>query len=290
MKILKEIIFNESEKKRLIIFAQENFQSEIQSNKGIKKAIKRGVIRLNKEIVKDGVFLKVGDKVQLIEQNIQKKAFVLGIKILYKDEHLAVVFKPAGIPVSGNLFKTLENALINNIKKSTLPDALPYPKPVHRIDKPTSGLIIVALTKKTLILLGKMFENKQIIKTYYAVVVGKAPHYKEIIKSIDNKEAITKFTTIRTIKSKNYKYLSLLKINIETGRKHQIRKHLSQEGFPVLGDKNYGFKNIDLAKKGLFLTSSELEFNHPITGELLNIKIELPKKFNNILNFENIDK
>jgi len=288
LKLLKEIKYQSTEKQRLINFAQNNFKDFIPSNKGIKKAIKRGLIKLNNKQVKDGVFLKNGDIISLyISESNKVIDLGIDIEILYEDEHLAVINKPAGIVVSGNKRKTIVNILQGILNKSSEKDQLAIPYPVHRLDKATSGLLIVAKTRTAQIKLGQMLENKQIKKIYYAIVQGNTPDEFTIDKSIDDKNAETVFTKQKTVESKHYEHLTLLKVNLKTGRKHQIRIHSAYAGYPIVGDNS----NTDYIKKGLFLSACELHLPHPVFKEKnIDIEIPLPNKFLRLMKLKNIEK
>ena len=196
---------------------------------------------------------------------------------------MAVINKPAGITVSGNTFKTVANALLHNIKRSTQPDALFIPTPVHRLDNQTSGLLLVAKTKTSQIELGNQFKNKTIQKKYCTIVIGKV-HTNQLINTpIEEKDAETNFEIIKIVKSLKYDTLSCLKVTPKTGRTHQIRIHLASIGHPILGDKLYGNKETLHKGKGLFLCAGEIKFLHPKTYKTIELKINIPRKFNSLL-------
>lgn len=257
------------------------------SRKGIKKAIKRGAIRLNGVSVSGGVWVKAGQKVEWYDLEQQPpKPYEFDLDILFEDDFLAIIHKPAGIVVSGNQYRTIENALSGNVKPSTALDVLRWPKPVHRLDAPTSGLLLVAKSAQARVKLGQAFEQKTIQKTYHAIVIGKAPEKGLIDFPIDAKQAITYFELVQDVSSLKNEVLSLLRLKPETGRTHQLRRHLSYLGYPILGDALYGKSGLILKHKGLFLAATGLKLNHPITGELLQIQIDIPEKFNSLLQRE----
>lgn len=197
---------------------------------------------------------------------------------------MAVINKPAGITVSGNTFKTVANALLHNIKRSSEPDALYSPTPVHRLDNQTSGLLLIAKTKTAQIELGNQFKNKTIQKKYCAIVIEKVHTNQTINTPIENKEAETSFEIIKVINSLKFKNLSCLKVSPKTGRTHQIRIHLASIGHAILGDKLYGNKETTHKGKGLFLCASEIMFLHPKTFKTTLIKLDkIPQKFNSML-------
>ncbi len=201
------------------------------------------------------------------------------MKVLFEDEYLAVIHKPAGILVSGNAFQTIANALPQNLKQSTLSDAT-IPQPVHRLDYGTTGVLLVGKTASSIRALNKLFEDKQIQKTYYAITIGKMQNREGVINSeIDEKEAQSNYKVIESVISQRFEFLNLVKLEPKTGRRHQLRIHLSSIGNPILGDREYGIENLILNGKGIYLHAYSLEFVHPFTSETIFIEDELPKKF-----------
>ena len=192
-----------------------------------------------------------------------------------------MIRKPAGILVSGNRFKTIANALAQNIKQSNLPDAT-TPQPVHRLDYPTTGILLVGKTRSSIRALNKMFEDNEIKKTYYAVTIGEMGLRRKIISKIDGKESQSNYTIKESVPSKKFGILNLVKLKPQTGRRHQLRKHLSSIGNPILGDKEYGIENLILSGKGLYLHAYSLKFTHPFTNKKVHIKDKLPQRFKKI--------
>ena len=131
--------------------------------------------------------------------------------------------------------------------------------------------------------MNKLFENKEIKKTYHAITIGKMNSKGYIKTDVDEKPATSNYNTIHTVKSKRFKYLNLVELLPETGRRHQLRNHLLSIGNPILGDQEYGIDLLILKGKGLYLHASQLEFPHPFTGEKLSIKSTLPVKFKKII-------
>ena len=253
----------------------------------VKKAIKKQLLRIDSKLCKTSDFIKAGQQIELeVQDTTKRKVFQLKLDILFEDDYLAVVNKPAGYPVSGNAFKTLENALAFNLKKSKQEDALPHPLPVHRLDNQTSGLVIVAKTNSSRINLGQQFEDKLISKSYFAVVIGKTSKKGDISLPVEGKESYTEYELIKTTPSLRNGYLSLLKLSPHTGRTHQLRIHCEASGFPILGDKLYFGEHDSFKGKGLFLAACELSFLHPLTNEDIQISIPYPKKFDTIMQRE----
>lgn len=211
------------------------------------------------------------------------KIFECKFPVLFEDDFIAVINKPAGLTVSGNQFKTVVNALPFNLYKSTQKDALPFPLPVHRIDNQTSGILLIAKTKTAQIELGKQFENSTISKKYCTIAIGKLHTNRKIEIPIASKNAITNIEIIKIVKSLKFKDLSCLKITPLTGRTHQIRIHLASINHPILGDKIYGNPSLNHKGKGLFLCASEIQFLHPKTFKTLHLKIDIPHKFKSML-------
>lgn len=260
---------------------------QIPSRKGMKKAIDRGEVNVNGERAGTGKFINTDDLIELIDlQQRPPKSYEFHIPVVYEDDFLAVVNKPAGLVTSGNQFKTLQNCLIANLKASPAIDTLKFPQVVHRLDAPTSGLVLVAKTAKSRIALSKIFENRKIKKTYQAVVIGKPEVKGEINIQVDKKEAYTSYKVLQTVPSLRNTNLSLLSLNPKTGRTHQLRKHLAEIGHPIFGDKLYGKEGEIYKGKGLFLAAIRLEFIHPITEKQLNISVNTPHKFNSLLKRE----
>ncbi|MGB0886510.1 MAG: RluA family pseudouridine synthase [Vicingaceae bacterium] len=287
MPVLKtHIVPNDFEEIRLYDYVQQIFPT-IPSRKAVKKAIAREEILVNGHKTSTGHWIKAGQKIELLESNANPpKAYNLDLEIVFEDEYLAVINKPAGIPVSGNQFRTIQNAIIGNISLSHEEDALRWPKPVHRLDGPTSGLLIIAKTAKALVKLGQQFEQKQIQKKYAAIVMGKTPESGIVDTAIDGLKSLSEYKTLKTINSLRSKQLSLVELSPKTGRTHQLRIHMSRIGFPILGDKQYGDEGNNLEGKGLFLCALELNLKHPITEETLVIETTIPNKFNSLLERE----
>jgi 23S rRNA pseudouridine1911/1915/1917 synthase len=252
----------------------------VPTKSGIKKAIKKKLILVNGLPTSTARIIIGGEKITLLNPKNKplRKSLILRLAITFEDDYLAIIEKPPGILVNGNKFKTIDNALQQNLKKSSQIDAV-RPRPIHRLDYPTSGLLLIGKTSSTIRALNQLFENKKIKKKYYAITIGKMNLKGAIKTNINKKTAITNYKTIQSVKSNRFEFLNLVELSPKTGRRHQLRIHLSSIGNPILGDQEYGIKSLILKGKGLYLHASQLDFTHPITKDKLSITSNLPKKF-----------
>ena len=250
----------------------------------MKKAIDKGFVSVNGTVAGTRKFLTGGETITLSfeEASPNKPVFELKLEVCFENNHLAIINKPPGLLVSGNKKKTIANALAYNLTKSSDSDALTQPKPVHRLDFPTSGLLLVAKTQAAVMALNKLFESRKVKKTYHAITYGEMPTSGTIATEVDKKNAFTEYNVLQTVPSDKFGCLNLVKLFPKTGRKHQLRVHLSSIGTPILGDKDYVKEGFLLKGKGLYLHASTLEFVDPITDRFLSVTKELPKKFRKI--------
>lgn len=262
------------------------------SRETITKMLAEEYILVNGKSIKASYKVKVGDVI-LIKDGFVKEmsleATKMDIDIVYEDEYLMVINKDSGVvvhPGAGNSNDTLVNGLLYYNKTLSKGEEF-RPGIVHRLDKDTSGLMIVAKDDKAHELLADDFKNKRIHREYIALLDGVFPQKKAIIDAPigrskqyfdkmevckDGKKAITNLEVI-----KKYKDYTLVKLVLETGRTHQIRVHLAYIGYPVHNDPVYSNKVcIDF---GQFLHSAYLKFKHPITGEVLEFNSKLPEEF-----------
>lgn len=273
---------------RLLDFCIQNFNL-ITTRSGIKKAIKKGEVWLDGELAEGGIWLKIGQRVVLCEgKPSTHKIFELKLDIVFEDDDIAVIYKPAGYEVSGNKFKTIQNALSFNLKTSLRKDHLSRAVPVHRLDYPTSGLLICAKTHRAAVEMGRQFEEKTIKKTYLAIVNGKLEEIGKLENQLDGKNAITFFESLKTIPSLKAGFISLLKLNPQTGRTHQLRRHLAQINHPIVGDGLYNTNYPLLKGKGVFLSAVSLVFKHPFTDEIIELNSQIPEKFTSLLTREKV--
>ncbi len=253
------------------------------------KAINAGKLRINGKLANLNSRLTNGDVLELTLEQSKSKSSIKGlpdVPIIFEDDYLIVINKPGGIAVNGNRNKTVENALKQQATKSIQSDALSHPIAAHRLDVPTKGLVILAKTKTALIRLNKAFQAGKIDKEYMAVVHGKLEEEGRITLPIQGKKAETRYITTRIVPSKVFDHLSLVRLQLITGRTHQLRIHLNSINHLIVGDKQYAGEQKTILGKGLFLCACRLSFIHPITKDRLSITIDPPARFKKILDRE----
>lgn len=267
----------------------------------VQKLIKEGRVSVNgkaNDVKKHQ--LKAGDEVRLVlpqPELLSAQPENIPIEIVYEDDQVIVVNKPQGMvvhPAPGNYTGTLVNALMYHCKDqlSTINGVI-RPGIVHRIDKDTSGLLMIAktdLAHRTLAEELKAYKSERI---YYALVCGEMKNKSGVIKTYlgrspanrlkmavlrEGREAITHFEVM-----KHYHDYTLVKCQLETGRTHQIRVHLQHIGYPIVGDPLYGSPKAKLKHDGQLLHAASLGFTHPVTGEFMTFTSELPGYFQKIL-------
>jgi len=257
------------------------------SKSAANKAIQDKRLFVNGRAAKVSDLVQNGDELILRGAGVKKlKKFDIDLEILFEDDHLIVINKPSGIAVNGNRNSTVENALVEKNYNNTLTDALPHPVAVHRIDVPTLGIVMLAKTKSALIQLGKQFQKNEVKKEYVAVVHGKTESKGRISFPIKNKNAITEFETEKIIPSRVFQNLSLVRLFPITGRTHQLRIHMKQEGHLIVGDKIYAERSKTILGKGMMLCARSIIFKHPQTKKTIHLQIPIPKKFLKLLDRE----
>ena len=246
----------------------------------LKKALKKDYITVNDHVATSATFINGGERICIsIPKNVNpSKQFIFALNVLFEDAYLAVIHKPAGILVSGNSFKTIANALAQNLKRSTLPDAT-KPQPVHRLDYATTGILLVGKTSSSIRALNQLFETKTIVKTYFAVTIGDMDIEGKITTDIDDKPSESHYKVLDSLDSKRFGTLNLVQLKPKTGRRHQLRKHLASIGNPILGDKDYGINGLILNGKGLYLHAYSLCYIHPFTKKKVYITDVFPNRF-----------
>ncbi|MFT6244715.1 MAG: RluA family pseudouridine synthase [Salibacteraceae bacterium] len=260
---------------------------QVMTKNAVKNSLKRKELLINSKRAESGVWIKEGDIIEYVDpQNRIPKEFPLDIEVVFSDDYILVVNKPSGLVVSGNQFRTLENALVNSIKLSSQEDALKWAKPVHRLDSATSGLVLLAKTAMAHRKLSSMFKEKTIEKKYRAVVQGKPEEFMIVKDSIEGKDSESELRLLESVHSVKSDFLSLIELSPKTGRTHQLRIHCKNIGHPIVGDKLYGEEGNIMSHKGLFLSAVSLKFMHPILNEEVFVELEQPKKFDALLKRE----
>lgn len=268
------------------------------SRSTVQKMIETGFITINKKNIKANYLTKLNDEIDIDESFIKETNIEpedIKLDIVYEDNDIIVINKPSGMvvhPGNGQSEHTLVNALIGYTNDLSDNNGEIRPGIVHRLDKDTSGLMLVAKTNKAHEILSEGFKNKTIKREYTALLIGNFPsssatidapigrdkndRQKMTVTNINSKLAITNLTVI-----KRYQGYTLVKLNLLTGRTHQIRVHMKYIGYPVYNDPVY--TNQKCTPFGQFLHSTTIDFNHPITGEHLHFESDLPKEFKEFL-------
>lgn len=266
------------------------------SRSTVKKMIAEGFVLVNGKEVKASLILSEADELFVKDGFIKEASFEaedIPINIVYEDDDLLVINKKSGMvvhPGNGNTSGTLVNALMHYTKNLSNKEAF-RPGIVHRIDKDTSGLMLVAKNDKAHDILAEGFKNKTIKREYITLVCGvigedsgviDAPigrdakdRKKMCVTSENSKKAVTHFKVL-----KRYEHYTLLRLILDTGRTHQIRVHMKYIGHPVYNDPVYGKAYNDF---GQFLHSASIDFEQPTTHEHLHFECDVPKEFQNFL-------
>ena len=274
------------------------------SRSKIQKLVKQNKILVNDKAVNSSYSVKVGDHILInddLDFTITVEKENIPIDVVYEDDYLLVINKASGMvvhPAPGNYTGTLVNALLYRFSLSN--ENSIRPGIVHRIDKDTSGLLVVAKDDKTHELLSNMVKEKQVERIYYALVDGIIPHAtgtidapigrdtdnreKMKVTDINSKNAITRFRVLKRFPNTNQ---TLIECKLDTGRTHQIRVHMAYIGYPIYNDPIYG-KRKQTTEFGQFLHSKKISFSHPITGKLIEKEVDLPTKFQDYLDEINV--
>ena len=264
------------------------------------RLIEQGNILVNGEKKKTAYKVSNGDIITIEKEEpkeIELKAQNIPIDIVYEDDDIIVVNKPKGMvvhPANGNPDGTLVNAIMA-ICKDSLSGIGGEIRPgiVHRLDKDTSGLLIVAKNDKAHVNMSEQIKNHEVKKTYIALVRGVVKENEATIdmpigRSTSDRKKMAVIKTGRNAVThikvlKRYNKYTLLQVNIETGRTHQIRVHLSHIGYPIVGDYTYSNGKNEFGVVGQCLHAKFLEFKHPITGAEMKLEAPLPKYFEEII-------
>ena len=305
--------------KRIDIFLSEKFKEVTRSN--IKKIINLKKVTINNELI-DAQSRKIKDKDEIRVNFEEDKKVKLQpskkfVEVIFEDKDLMIINKPQGMvvhPGAGNKNDTLVNILVGGYKKklSSLSGST-RPGIVHRIDKDTSGLLVVAKNNFTHAGLGKQFSDHSIKRKYIALIWGvlrplkgtietfitRSKRNRQLMTADDfkGKKAITKYSIIKVFNKKDIPKISLIEFELETGRTHQIRVHMIYKGTSLLGDQKYRKRNLKFKKidktfeeilssfKGQVLHAAILGFNHPRNLKKVEFKTKLPLKFRKLLDY-----
>ena len=275
------------------------------SRTNVQRLIEEGNILVNGQKKKISYKVQIGDNIEINIPEAKEtsiKAENIPVEVVYEDNNIIVVNKPKGMvvhPANGNPDGTLVNAIMAMCKGSLSGIGGEIrPGIVHRLDKDTSGLLIVAKNDLAHINMSNQIKDRQVKKIYIALVKGninedEAPINMPIGRSTkdrkkmavrkDGKEAVTHFKVL-----KRYKDYTLLKVKIDTGRTHQIRVHMAEIGHPVVGDMVYSKGKNEFGVEGQMLHAQSLDFKHPITGKEMHLEAKLPEYFEKVL--EKLDR
>ena len=271
------------------------------SRTNIQRLIEEGNVLVNGQKKKISYKVQIGDNIEINIPEAKEtsiKAENIPVEVVYEDNDIIVVNKPKGMvvhPANGNPDGTLVNAIMAMCKGSLSGIGGEIrPGIVHRLDKDTSGLLIVAKNDLAHINMSNQIKNRQVKKIYIALVRGNineeeatinmpigrsTKDRKKMAVRKDGKEAITHFKVL-----KRYSEYTLLEVKIDTGRTHQIRVHLSEIGHPVVGDMVYSNGKNEFGIQGQMLHAKSLDFKHPITNKQMHLEAELPDYFKEVIN------
>ncbi|MEX0927835.1 MAG: RluA family pseudouridine synthase [Balneolales bacterium] len=297
--------------KYLTLFVQNATRVKVQA------AIKEGYVQVNKKPAKSSYKVQPGDRIEVVLPKApppEARAEDIDLNIVHEDDHIIVVNKPAGMvvhPAFGNWTGTLVNGLLHhteNLSDSSGDDI--RPGIVHRLDKLTSGLLVVAKNDRAHHFLSEQFVNRNISRTYQAIVwgtpeeegtfsghIGRSGRDRKIMAVVGDDHGKPAITHYRILEY--FDHMSLAEIKLETGRTHQIRVHFSHFNHPVFGDTTYGGDSVRYgpnsgSRKKMFehlfkklnrqcLHAKTLGFVHPATGQYMQFESNLPGDFNNVL-------
>jgi len=304
----RKIIIDRDKGQRLDIYLKDELKGF--SRAQVQQAIKEGRITVNKQVVKPSYHLRKDDVVEVrIEEQAEESVLVpeaVPYRVIFEDSQIIIVEKPSGVavhPGAGLKQGTLVHGLLLAYPEISRVGSPLRPGIVHRLDKDTSGLLVVARTNQSYLSLREQFEERNISKTYLALAlgrfkekrgtidlpIGRHVHHREKIsvKTRKPRMAITHYEVLEEFKETTY-----LALKPVTGRTHQLRVHLSATGHPIVGDPRYG----GVGEKGrrkwprLFLHAWKLALNHPVSGERLEFESPLPEELMKILEKERLLK
>lgn len=299
MEILNFTIEEQNVGMRLDAFLSDSIEG--QSRSYIQKLIDQNAILVNEKDSKSNYKLRKNDciKVQIPDPvPLDVKAEKIDLNIVYEDEDIVVINKPQGMvvhPAHGNYTGTIVNALLSHCDSLSGINGVMRPGIVHRIDKDTSGVIVIAKNNEAHASLSEQLKEHSITRCYNALVEGRVKNDTGIIETLigrnpkdrkemavvvrNGKRAVTHYKVLES-----YDSFTLIEARLETGRTHQIRVHMASIGHPIVGDLVYGYKKQRFETKGQLLHARILGFVHPRTGKYMEFEAPLPDYFEVILN------
>ncbi len=269
------------------------------SRSQIQDLIDKELIKVNKKLTKSSYKVKLGDRIEVIippPEETEIKPQDIPVDIIYEDEDIVIINKPKGMvvhPAQGHYNDTLVNALLYRVKDLSGIGGELRPGIVHRLDKDTTGLLIIAKNDISHQKLSEQLKNKILKRTYWALCEGEIPWDEKRVEApigrhpIDRKKmAIVSYgkiaiTTFKVLE--RFKGYTLISADLETGRTHQIRVHISHLGFPIVGDEVYGRIDKRFGVKGQLLHAKKISFIHPTKGMSMEFEIDLPEEFRRVL-------
>ncbi|WOS96213.1 RluA family pseudouridine synthase [Nosocomiicoccus massiliensis] len=285
--------------KLLLDYVENSSRTEIQNR------LKEGNIVVNGDEVKPNYKVKLGDVIKVFEREVEDVDIIpedLNLNIVYEDDNVAVVYKPSGMvvhPSAGHKSNTLVNGLMYALDSLSGINGEYRPGIVHRIDKDTSGLLMVAKNDVAHRDLSDQLKDKTVDRRYVALVHGEIQHNKGTIDAPigrnkekrqqmavvdDGKNAVTHFNVLE-----RFNGYTLIEAILETGRTHQIRVHMDYIGYPIVGDPVYGRKT-KFVTDGQLLHAKTIGFTHPVSKERLSFSSELPEQFKTVLEELRLEK
>ena len=296
MKVTKIVVTSEGEKQRVDVYLSEILSF---TRSRIKKLCDDGNVLINNVAIKANKPLKTGEEITINipeNKNLDVTPENIPINIVYQDDDVAIIDKPQGMTVhagNGTNGSTLVNALLYHLDNLSGINGVVRPGIVHRIDKNTSGLLVVAKNDNAHVCLAKQLEDKTCRRIYVALLEGNLKTDKGVIAtdigrnpSDRTKMAVVEFgrnavTEYKVIK--RYEGYTLCEFSLKTGRTHQIRVHAKHIGHPVVGDREYGYKNQKFKLDGQLLHAKQLSFVHPSTNKVVTFESDIPPHFANVL-------
>lgn len=293
---MREFIYKSEDGQRLDVFLSENISNT--SRAQLQKMIVNGEVLVNEKVRKSNYRLNFDDVIivsEIIEEDLEVRPIDFEIEVLYEDKYLAIVNKPAGMvvyPGAGREEVSLVAALKGMKMELSNPEDEMRNGIVHRLDKDTSGLMMIAKDNKTHDKLSKLLKKREVVRKYYTIVNGVVEHdfgtidapigrdeRNRVRRAVSGagKPAITYFKVIR-----RFSDFTFLECELTTGRTHQIRVHMKYIDHPILGDNLYGLKDKYNLENQL-LQSFLLEFVHPYTKEAMSFKLEVRDDFKKLM-------